>query len=136
MQFWQVILIISTAQYSTCVGKRQGFQSFVCRTAGYESICIRKVGTATDRPPDSSPVFSLPLSYRQMPWRCQRFQVAAVWFLCSLRNLNWSRWASLKYTNFCSKSEINSAALCSSFRPLHFHSAIRRASGRNREPAD
>ena len=35
---------------STCVGKRQGFPSFVCRTAGYKSVCIRKVLRPTDRP--------------------------------------------------------------------------------------
>ena len=47
---WQVILIISTAQYSTRVGNVRGFPSFVCRTAGYKSICIRKVLRPTDRP--------------------------------------------------------------------------------------
>ena len=64
----------SNCQYSasTCVGKRQGFPSFVCRTAaGYKSVCIRKVPRPTDRPTNSTPVFSLPLSYTQMPWRCQ-----------------------------------------------------------------
>ena len=96
---------------STCVGKRQGFPSFVCRTDGCKSVCIRKVLRTTDRPTDSAPVFSPPLSYRQMQWRCQRFDVFTEWYLCSLRNLNLSRWASQKYTNYCSKSEINSAGL-------------------------
>jgi len=35
---------------STCVGKRQGFVSFVCPTAGYKSVCIGKVLRLTDRP--------------------------------------------------------------------------------------
>jgi hypothetical protein len=34
---------------STCVGKRQGFVSFVCRTAGYKSVCIGKVLRLTDQ---------------------------------------------------------------------------------------
>jgi len=42
----------SNCQYSasTCVGKRQGFPSFICRTAGCKSVCMRKVLRPTDRP--------------------------------------------------------------------------------------
>jgi hypothetical protein len=39
---------------STCVGKRQGFVSFVCRTAGYSAVCIGKVLRLTDRPTNST----------------------------------------------------------------------------------
>jgi len=94
----------SNCQYSasTCVGKRQGFPSFICRTAGCKSVCMRKVL----RPTDQLDTGFLASSVLQMPWRCQRFQVATEWFLCSLRNLNLSRWASLKYTNYCCKFRV------------------------------
>jgi hypothetical protein len=43
----------------------------------------------------STPVFLLPLSYRQMPWRCQRFQVAAECFSRIPPDLYLSKWSRL-----------------------------------------
>jgi len=97
MQLWQVILIVSTALALVLGNVRGLYLSFapLLATSPYAS------GRSCDWPTDQ--LDSLHLPYRHMPWRCQRSQVATVWFFCSLRNLSLSRWASLKYTNYCSK---------------------------------
>jgi len=129
----------SNCQYSasTC-WETSGVSIFRLPHCCWLQVSMHPEGPATDRPTDqldtgflaSCVLHTNAVTVPEIPSCYRMTSVQPSQFKCIKMSLSEVHKLLLQISN-----QFRSP-LCSSFRPLHFHSSVRRTSGRSREPAD